>query len=638
MDEENKSKVDELSDSLYSRTRYQNPSDVRSTIRDRSTKDVEEKWHSPELNEMLTHERISPPLNPFMKKFFVFGILFFLATVFVAAFVFLGGSNFISSKNLDINIVGPTSTSAGSVIELGVTIDNNNNTDLEVANLSVQYPEDTRDPQDSSRGLTFNKYDLGVVKAGGQATRPVRMILLGSAGEVKDVKFSVEYKVRGSNAIFYKDKIYQVTIGEAPLSLNVQSPAKVSSGETFTTEVLVKLNSTETLKNVMLRAEYPYGYSAENSSPPAVSDDNVWALGDLSPGASKKVQIRGRLVGENQDERTFRFYVGVSEGATLNPNFKTVLVSSQKTIAIERPFISLNVTFNGEGGTSYVAPAGQNISTSIRLQNNLPEKLLNPKLEVRLSGSVLNGASIAPQNGGVYNAVIRRINWNILNSVGVSEFSPGDSGTIGFSFASIQDASSVVNKDITLQFTFSGIGAADNKPITITETKTVKIGAQVSLSARALHSMGPFNNTGAIPPKVGTETTYAILLSVGNTSSDLNDAKVTARLGTNVKWKSVYSAGSENVTYNESTNTITWNLGGLSSGSGFSTPPREVAFQISLTPTTAQVGSAPTLVSGIVFSAFDTSLSKAITVSASPLTTRISTDPAFIQGDDVVQK
>jgi hypothetical protein len=564
--------------------------------------------------------------------------LFFLATVFVAGFVFFGGANFISSKNLDIEVVGPTTASAGQAIELGVTVENNNNTDLEVANLSIQYPQDTRDPQDSSKGLTFTKTDLGVIKAGGEANRNVGMVLLGSVGEIKEIKLSVEYKVRGSNATFYKDKVYQITIGDAPLSLTVESPPKVSSGESFTSVVNVTLNSTEPLKNVMLRAEYPYGFSFDTSSQSALTDNNVWALGDLSPGASKKIEIRGRLVGENQDERTFRFYVGVAAEGGASANFKTVLVSAQETVAIERPSISLSASFNGESVPTYVAPAGQNISTAIHFQNNLPEKLLNPRLEVKLSGTSLNTYTVVAQNNGLYSPGTGRINWIIANALGALALSPGEGGIVTFSFASYPETLSSGNKDINLTITFSGTSAGDNKPVTVSETRTIKIGSQVSFSSRAVHTIGPFSNIGPIPPQVGKETTYTVIWSVGNTSNDLKEAKITAKLGSNVKWVGANSSASESVEYNQSTNTVTWNLGTLPSGVGFSTAPRDAAFQISLTPTSSQVGSAPTLVTGISFSAFDESLNKGITVSSAPLTTRTTSDPAFIQGDDIVVK
>ncbi|MSR87736.1 MAG: hypothetical protein EXS69_01025 [Candidatus Zambryskibacteria bacterium] len=638
MDHEIKSRIDALNETLDSRTRYKNPSDIRSDVKMGDTVDVEEKWHSPELNEILTHEHVPEPLNPAMKKFFIFSILFFVATLLVAAFVFLGGSNFISSKNVDINVVGPTTASAGGVIELGITVENKNNTDLEFANLSAQYPQDSRDPQDSSKGLSFIKYDLGVVEAGEEVSHSIRTILLGSTGEVKEIKFSIEYKVRGSNATFYKDKIYEVIIGEAPLLLSIKSLSKVTSGESFVTEVNVVLNSTETLKNVMLRAEYPYGYSTESLEPQALGESNVWALGDLAPGATKKISIRGRLVGENQDERTFRFYLGVAEIDGATPNFRTVLVSSQETITIERPSIFLNISFNGETVPTYLAPAGQNINTSIRFQNNLPEKLINPKLEVRLSGTALNNATVFTQNNGVYNAVTKHINWNLLNIQALPTLSSGERGDVSFFFASAPELALVGNRDITLQFIFTGTSVTDNKPMTITENRTVKIGSQVTLGSQATRSLGTFSNTGPIPPQVGKDTTYTVLWSVSNTYDDLNDTKVTAKLGSGVKWVGVQSAGDESVSYEPSTNTISWDLGAIPSGLGFSTPPRTAAFQITLTPSASQIGSVPTLVNSIVFSARDTTLGKNITVPSPALTTRISGDPAFIQGDDIVQK
>lgn len=635
---EEKSKVEELSESLYSRTRYHDPRDVRSPVKRLDIPAVEESWQTPGLDEMLTHERKAPEITPFMKKFFVFALLFFIATILVAGFVFLGGTNFISSKNVDIEVVGPTAASAGEVLELGVTISNKNNTDLETASFSVQYPQGSRDPADSSKTLTYTREDIGVVKAGDEVPRNVRLIVLGATGEVKEIKLSVEYKVKGSNATFYKDKIYQITIGDSPLSLSIESPEKVTSGEIFTTTLNVTLNSTEILRNVALRGEYPYGYSVVSSEPDAIAEDNVWALGDLSPGSSKKIVLRGRLVGENRDERTFRFYVGVSDNGSISPNFKTVILSGQETVAIERPSVGLSVSFNGENLQTYIAPAAQPVSGSIRFQNNLPEKLLNPRLEVRLSGAALNQNSVIPQNGGAFNVSNSRINWNIANALGLPELSPGEAGSVSFSFASLPETLVGNNPEIDLQFILTGTPVGTSQPITISETRTVKIASQVSLSSRAVRSLGSFVNTGPIPPKVGQETTYSVIWSVGNTQSDINDAKVTARLGSQVKWVGSKSVEIEEVSYDDKTNTVTWNLGRLASGTGFSSPLREIVFQIVLIPTNAQVGSTPTLVSAIMFSGTETLRSQQVSVSSPNLTTRLSSDPAFIQGDDVVQK
>ena len=637
MNGEDKSKFEDLNEALYSRTRYKDPRDTRSVVKQVEQPDVAENFESPELDEILSRERVDSGPNPFMKKFFIFAVLFFAATVLVAGFVFFGGTNFISSKNVDIEVVGPALSSAGELIELGITIKNGNNSDLETATFSVQYPSGSRESSDSSKALTFSREELGVIGAGDEAIRNIRLVLIGSTGEVKEIKFSVEYKVRGSNATFYKDKVYPITIGRAPLSLTIASPESIDSGVDFTTSAFVTLNSTEILRNVMLRAEYPYGYSVVSATPVAISENNVWALGDLLPGASKKIEILGRLVGENQDERTMRFYVGVGENGSINPNFQTIVLSAQNTVTIDRPSVGLTVSFNGESTPIYVAPAESVVASIIRFQNNLPGKLINPALEIRFSGAALNKSSVSTQNNGVYSSSSNRINWNLLNAQGLAELSPGQGGAVSFSFSALPDTiSSSAPREINIQITLSGVRADGTGPLTISETRTVRVASQVSLSSRATYSLGPFSNTGPIPPKVGENTSYGIVWSVGNTQSNLTDTKVTARLGNGVKWSGAHTDAGENVSYDEETNTVTWEIGTLTSGTGFSSAAREAAFQVTLTPTTIQSGTAPTLVTGISLSGFDSFADKTIMVTNSPLTTRLSSDPAFIQGDDIV--
>lgn len=644
MDEENKSKVGELSDTLYSRTQYKDPLDKRTPMRESElpagSSDVGEKWQGPKLDEILSHERLITETRPLMKKFFIFAVLFFIATILVAGIIFLGGTNFISSKNVELNVVGPTSASAGEVLELGLTVKNANNSDLEGVKLSVQYPAGARDPADSSKSLTYTKDDLGVIAAGSEAAKSIRMVLIGAKGETKEIKFSVEYHVKGSNATFYKDKIYEITIGSTPLNFSIQSPGSVTSGEDFTTTLSLVLNSTEPLKNVMVRAEYPYGYSVLSAVPEAVANNNVWALGDFAPGKKATIQLRGRLVGENQEERTFRFYVGVSDNDSLNPDFKSVIVSRQTTISIARPSIGLSATFNGDNSPVYLVPAARPVTVSIKFQNNLPDKITNPRLEARFSGLVLDKSSILTQNGGVYDTANNRVLWNITNSLGSPELLPGQGGVVTASFASLpQTALSGINHDIGLELLLSAtpLGGGSNI-VSVKESRTVRIASQATLSSKSFYSIGPFKNSGPIPPQVGKETTYTILWNVGNTQNDISDAKVGARLGPGVKWLASQSTFSENISYDPTSNTVTWELGTLSFGSGFSSSGREVAFQVGLTPSISQIGTAPNLVNAIVFTGIDSLTGNTLTLTAPVMTTRLTNDPAFIQGDDIVVK
>ncbi|MDO8590076.1 MAG: hypothetical protein Q7R69_02290 [bacterium] len=640
MEEKDKSKIEGLNDTLYSRTRYRDPLDKRSPIKEFESSDVGEKWQTPELDEMLKHERVIPPVNPFMKKVFISAFLFFIATIGVALFVFVGGANFISSRNVNINVLGPATISAGEVLELGVSISNTNNADLEFANLSIQYPPGSRNPDNTAESLTYTKDNLGVIGAGDETVRNVRVALLGSSGEVKEIKFSVEYKVKGSNATFYKDKIFEIAIGNAPVTLTVESPDSTTSGDLFTTVVSVTLNSTEVLKNVVLKAEYPYGYSVVDSLPAAVADNNMWVLGDLSPGSKKTISISGQLLGEDREERTFRFYVGVSDGDSASPNLKITLVSLLDTVAVDRPSIGLNVLFNGENLATYVAPVARAVSASILFRNNLPDRLLAPRLEVSLSGVALDKLSISADNG-IYDPVNQKFVWNLTNTLGNAELAPGEDGRVTLRFASLPSLSLPAGThDITLNVSITGVpvGAVGQRPVVVRETRIVRISSQVNFSSRVLRSLGSFSNEGPIPPKVGEKTTYTAIFSVGNTQGDLADAKVTAKLGQGVSWLGASSFTGDDISYDSASNTVTWNLGTLTSDTGFSSAARELAFQIALTPSIIQVGTAPSLVTSIALSGRDTQTGKTVTTTNPPLTTRLTSDPAFIQGDDIVVK
>ena len=72
MDEEEKGKIERLNDRLYSRTRYRDPLDKHAPIKQLESANVEEKWQTPELDEMLRRERVIPRVNPFIKKVFIF--------------------------------------------------------------------------------------------------------------------------------------------------------------------------------------------------------------------------------------------------------------------------------------------------------------------------------------------------------------------------------------------------------------------------------------------------------------------------------------------------------------------------------------------------------------------------------------
>lgn len=631
-----KSKIDELNDTLNSRTEYSDPVDRRTPVPPREAEPVEETWQSPKLDDMLAYERRKPEESNLMKKILIVAFSFFFVAVTAAAYIYLGGGNFISSKNVDIKVSGSTSVAAGDVLELNITVENKNNADLEVANLAVEYPEGTRNPDDATKDIGRTKIDLGKIEAGGKAAQTVRAVFFGEREDVKPIRVLVEYQVTGSNATFYKEKVYEVVIGSAPVSITATRPGTVTSGDSFEVTLTLAANSSTVLKNIIVRGEYPYGFSLSDATPRASGDDNTWFVGDLSPGDKKTITLRGSLLGENKDERTFRFYAGVARAD--NPEeFDTALASLSETFSIDRPSVGLSIRLNGGDSRVYVAPAGQRVNGSVNISNNLPQRLVNARVELALSGPALDRFSINAGNGGFYNSQNNTIVWDKNSTPQLADIGPGDSGIFSFYFASLEGSSSR-NQEIAVKATVTGTpqGESASGAVRVADERSVRIASQVNIASKALYSTGVFENTGPIPPKADTKTSYTIVFTAGNTTNDIENAKITAVLGQNVEWKA--QMGGEDVSYDENTRIVTWNMGKLVSGTGFSMASREATFQIEIMPSIGQIKSTPILVNNISFSGTDIFTGVQVALTRPAITTRISEDPVFVQGDEVVVK
>lgn len=635
MPEENpKGKIERLNDRLNSRTRYEAPEDLREPITPKESEEAPRSWDTPPIDELISERRQAEPY-PLIKKVFFVAVVFFFCALSAAAIIYFKGDNFISTKNLDISVEGPVSVSAGSPVALHITITNNNNAAIDKVNMHIIYPEGTRSVDNSTLPVESADESIEALEPGGKITKDENVSFLGAEGEAKNIHISVNYRVTGSNAVFTKDKIFNITIGNAPVTMSITRPDSVVSGEPFSSTISIVSNSETTLRNVVLRAEFPYGWSFGSVSPPSSdTDHSIWNIGDLSPGDRKTIALTGTLTGEDNDERTFRFFVGVGKAGS--NNLDTALSSDSFAVSINHPDLSLDVKLNGDSSASYAAQGGKMIQTTVTIKNNLPENLLAPQVEVKLSGVALDRSSVSSQSGN-YSSGTGSVVWNQSNTDQLTSLAPGEERTFILNFASLSNLTSAANQKIDVSATLTGRPQGSNANQSVSVARTVRITSEAALSSKSLYSRGPFKNTGPVPPKADTETSYTVDLILGNTHNDILNAKVTGVLGANVKWTGDSSPGSE-VVYDDVSRTVTWNVGTLASGAGFSAPGREAFFRVTLTPSIGQVGGVPVLFGNIAFAGMDSFASSSVRITNSAVTTQISSDPMYVQGDEIVVK
>lgn len=627
-----KSSIERLKRTLYSRNEDLVPKEKRTPVAPHEN-DAPTNWGSAPSFE-LQPELMSKKSNSFFNKFLIGSLVFLLVSLSIALFIFFGGINMISSNNLEINVTAPSSVSSGDELSVGLTIINANRTDIEEASLFIEYPEGSQKVGDD-KALTREKITIGTIKKGQSYDNSIRVTLFGEKDSVKKFTFSLEYRVKGSNAVFSKETNYEVIIGSSPIILNLSYPKEVNSGQQMTISIDITSNSSVPMKNVIVKAEYPYGFTFKESNIKPIRNNSVWNIGDLKDGDKKNIVITGSMLGQNLEDRTFTFSAG-TESSDTTKDFNTPLVVDIATIGIRKSFFDLSVSSRNDS-----VRVGDTVPLTIKWTNTLSDKIVDNRIEAKISGNIFDRNKVSVSNGGFYQSLNDTVVWDKNSNDSLLSILPGASGDVSLSVNTLTNQALIrsiknpyINVKVTMVGNRSGI---DTGEIKSEEEITIKIASELSLSSKSYRNIGPLNNVGPIPPKADRESTYTITWLLTNTTNNLKDAIVYATLPVGVTWKAESSLITEKVNFNPDTRIISWEVGPIGAGVGFAYSPKTVSFKVGITPSINQIGTAPTLIEQTYVEAMDTYTENLIKSSAGIVNTKFS-DPSFVSGNDSVVK
>lgn len=613
-------RLERLEEALYSRNESRLPVRERASIHQDENNDFSSQGFLNEipLEEIVSKEREHPHRKLF-EKFFLISLSFAIIAAGFAGYKFFLGGPSVSDKNIDIAIGGPSIVSAGSPVSLDVRVENRNAREINNVILKVQYPSDSRSADDRTKVLNTNTINIGTLGPGKSYSRQFSFVVYGQKDDTEIFNTHLEYTISGSSATFVKEVPFNIVVGTAPVLLNVSIPNTVVSRQPFDIGIVIKSNSPDVINNVVLSAEYPFGYSFISSDRKAFTDNNVWQLGDIPSGDSKTIHIRGTLEAENNEERTFKFYVGVSGGG-FNA-VKSRIASQLETVAISKPFISLTAGVVGGGGSN--TQAGDRIPIEIKWTNNLSFPVTNAIIKATISG-VFDQSAILPQFGGFYSSKDQTITWQQSDNEDLKIISPGGSGTVRFTLAIPKDLpTSQKNQGVSVHVTMTATQPdASSQALLSDADLSFKFRANPSFSAYATRSQSPYNQTGPIPPRVNQQTSYTVVLSGASSFADISNAVLTAVLPPNVSWNNIVSPGSEKMSFDSNSRTLTWNIGSVIADG----TQRKALIQLVITPSSSQIGFAPSLLTKINFSGVDSYTNLPISIDIDDVNTELVHD------------
>jgi hypothetical protein len=568
-----------------------------------------------------------------VKWFFVGAIIFFLASLSAAFFFFSGDRNLVSANKIEITVTGPVVIAAGEILPLAIEVSNTNASALQLADILIEYPTGTRTPDDVTKELPRYRASLGTIPSGKRVATTTKAILFSEEGSEQTIIVSLEYRVAGSSAIFSKESSFAVRIGASPLTLVLSAPKSINSGQEIELALNITSNSAIPLQDVVVAANYPFGFSFTGGDPNPTFSDTVWSLGDIEPKGKRTIRIRGTLSGQNDEDRIFRFTSGIAtQGDTTKVG--AVFAQTDHTIQVARSFIDTRMVINGSSDDSVTIYPGRTARVDITWKNNLPTQLTDGVIEVTLEGEAVNEKKITSTDG-FYNSSKNTITWTKVGTSALKTIDSGSSGKVSFSFDALATdtaGSGRIDPEITVSLAFiaNAVSESDTpEEVRSDSEKIVHVASDVRLTSEALRTTGPIENSGPLPPQVEQKTTYTIVWSIANSVNDITGTEVKAVLPAYMSWEDVVSPGSESISFDSSTREIVWSPGKIRAGTGFSTPAKTVAFQVGLIPSTTQIGSVPVILEDATLSATDSAVGGAIGDTAYELNTNLNSDPGF---------
>jgi len=567
------------------------------------------------------------------KRFFIFSLLFFLLALGLALFSFFRGAMVLSSKNVDVAILGNAFVAGGEELPIQIEIANKNSSVLVDAHITIDYPKGATD--ETGADVARITKDLGTIASGKTKSEAFSIVLYGERGITRTVNATLTYSLPGSKSVFQKQSTFAVMINSSPFSLSVDGATAIGANQPLSITVRNIFNGDKPILAALARVEYPNGFVFQSATPePVAGTSNVWELGDMEKGTERTIVIRGRMLGEQNDEKAFRVYVGARESDTSN-KLALTYNSALHTVKITQPFITASIALNSEEGEIVAVPVGGKVSGVVNWSNDTHNTVSDPIFTLSLSGTNFDVNSVTADDA-YYDPVNKTITWTSQSHSELATIDPNERGQFEFSFETTDTNRD--GKDTLVGLSVSGALANQDyarQMIENADQKIVRFASRLQFASQSVYSIGPIKNTGPFPARADQETSYTINWTIRPTDNALTNARAMAVLPSGVSWAGVIVPQSEALSYNADNRTIIWNIGSVPRAT--STPQaRTVSFQVKAKPTKNPIGLQSNLPGQTKKTTTNAQANVPLTITRPELSTRLDTDPVYTPGAERV--
>ncbi len=549
-----------------------------------------------------------------LNRFYFWAIGFGIVVIAILSFFALRKSPAVkvAEAKVSIDISAPDTVPSGADVIYKITVQNQDPKKLVGMTLEVTYPDgfsfvsSSPDPQNLS-GTQFAVPDL---ISGQNATLFVKAKASGNLNDSKSMTATLHYKYSDFNSDFSKQQSFSVRLSASNVSLELSGPQTTNNAQLVVYTLTYKNNSENDIQSARITLTYPDGFQFASADPQPDISSNIWNIGTLPKGKDGTITLQGNFTNSSPGQsKTIGAALSVLGGG--GEYFDQASTSFVTAISSLPLLVSQQLA---AGNATQAVRPGDTLTYSIKYQNNAQTAAHGVNIVASLDSKAVNLSSIRAEGAQVSN---NTITWNASSVAALEILRPSESGTVNFSVQVNNPATKDSASNMTV-VSHIKIKADEYDTYFPGQDLTLKIFSPFSFSTGLTYV------SGAMPPRVGTDTVYKVSLILKNSTNDYSNTVVTAFIPLGAGGFDQGSTNSEEagtVTYDPSTGKLTWNVGTLAAHAGQFAPPRSLSFNVRLNPSSAQVGQSPVLIKNIQLVATDSFTTEAIKGSTPDITT-----------------
>ncbi len=555
-----------------------------------------------------------------------------LALYWVAGLI---GKGIFSGDRVKVSVSSPEKVQSGDLATFTVDYQNLNSVSLREAIIHITYPENFK-PEGNlgfePEGPNAQRYVIGAVpgKSGGKISFQGKFF--GPKDLLTYVNVLLEYKSFNFSSAFTTEAKTGIFIVSSPLFIEMSGPQEASPGNAVNYSVRYKNNGGIAFKNLKIKVDYPPDFSYATAEPLPATGNSVWYVGDLGPGESGEVKISGSIGGRNDEVKRASAAIGEFRD---NGDFVSYGDSESSLKIVGSPF-EIEQTVNGKKD-AVIVNAGDTLQFIVTFRNAGSIGLKDVVLTEELGGPVLDYSRVNMSESKAFVDFSKgTLTWRAAENPVLKSLNPGQGGRFSFSIP-VKEAMPISGSN-DKNFSVNAVAKIDSPDVPTPEganktvagnTVAIRLNSKLGIAVEAYYNDPDIRNTGPTPLKAGAETTFAVHVKVLNASNDLAEARVVGSLAPGVSWKGVTVPKNASVFFNGRTSEFVWDVGKLPAGIGVLTGPRELVFQIGVTPGQNQIGGFAPLLGKTVFSGLDSFTGQALEASIAGKDSNLPEDPGI---------